>query len=70
MGGRQIEDSAKARLRIDFHETTPDRAVTLEAACGLGLCACAPTVMIDGEVHGRMNAERLGALLSSLALRG
>ena len=69
MGSRQIEDSARAQLQIDFHDTTADRAVTLEAVYCLGNCACAPTIMIDGELHGRMNSERLGHLLHELAVR-
>jgi formate dehydrogenase subunit gamma len=69
MGSRALEDSARARLAIDFAETTPDRAVSLEGVYCFGNCACAPTVMIDGELHGRMNPEALGALLGGLAGR-
>lgn len=63
-GGRAVEEHASRRLGIDFGATTPDGAVTLEAAHCLGLCAMSPAVMIDDEVHGRVTAERLDELLA------
>ena len=35
---------------IDWHETTPDGAVTLEPVFCLGLCACGPAAMVDGKL--------------------
>jgi formate dehydrogenase subunit gamma len=32
----------------------------------LGNCACAPALMLDGELHGRVSAERVDELLASL----
>jgi formate dehydrogenase subunit gamma len=63
MDGRALEAHVKQRLGIGFGETTPDGAVTLEAVDCLGLCACSPAAMIDGEVHGRVTPERLDELL-------
>ena len=40
-----------------------DGAFTLEPVYCLGNCACAPSVLIDGELHGRVDAERFDALL-------
>jgi len=56
---------AKQRLGIDFHQTTADGLVTLEPVYCLGNCACAPAVMLDGELHGRVTPERLDELLAS-----
>jgi formate dehydrogenase subunit gamma len=66
-GGRAIEAHAKARLGVDFGETTPDGRVTLEAVYCLGLCACSPAAMLDHEVHGRVTREGLDALIDSAA---
>ena len=63
MGARALEAHAKRRLGIDFHATTSDGEFTLEPVYCLGNCACAPSVMIDGDVHGRVDAERFDALL-------
>jgi formate dehydrogenase subunit gamma len=66
-GGRAIERHATRRLGVDFGETTPDGAVTLEAVYCLGLCACSPAAMLDDEVYGRMTPERLDGLLDVAA---
>ena len=64
-GGRAIERHAQDRLGIGFGETTADGRVSLEAIYCLGLCACSPAAMLDGEVHGRVTPERLDALLDA-----
>lgn len=63
MGGRELADAAKHHLGIDWHETTPDGAVTLEPVYCLGLCACAPSLMLDGNLHGRIDGQDLVMLL-------
>ena len=63
MNGRALEAHVLQRLGIGFGETTSDRGITLEAVYCLGLCACAPAVMIDGEVHGRVTPQRLDDLV-------
>lgn len=57
MGGDAVAERIKALLGIDFHQTTLDGAVTLEPIYCLGLCSCAPAAMLDGAVHGRVDAE-------------
>lgn len=64
-GGKAIERHAESRLGIGFGETTKDGRVTLESVYCLGLCACSPAAMLDGEVHGRLTTERLDALLDA-----
>nr|WP_047465995.1 formate dehydrogenase subunit gamma [Rhizobium rhizogenes] len=57
MGGDQLAERVKQLLGIDFHQTTLDGSVTLEPVYCLGLCACAPAAMLDGELHGRLDDE-------------
>jgi formate dehydrogenase subunit gamma len=64
-GGRAIEAHAKARLGVDFGQTTADGRFTLEAVYCLGLCACSPAAMLDDEVHGRVTRESLDALIDA-----
>jgi formate dehydrogenase iron-sulfur subunit len=66
MDGVALEQHARARLGIDFHQTTEDGAVTLEPIYCLGNCACSPAVMIDGKVHGRVTRERMDELLGAI----
>ncbi|MBX5163731.1 MULTISPECIES: formate dehydrogenase subunit gamma [unclassified Rhizobium] len=57
MGGDALAERVKMLLGIDFHQTTPDGSVTLEPVYCLGLCACAPSAMLDGEVYGRIDDQ-------------
>ncbi|WP_416064843.1 formate dehydrogenase subunit gamma [Rhizobium sp. ZK1] len=57
MGGDALAERIKTLLGIDFHQTTLDGSVTLEPVYCLGLCACAPAAMFDGEVYGRVDDE-------------
>lgn len=52
------------KLAIDLHGTTADGAFTLEPVYCLGNCACAPALMIDDDLHGRMTPGRADALLA------
>ena len=63
MGARSLEAHAKSKLSIDFHGTTDDGRYSLEPIYCLGNCACAPAVMIDQAVYGRVDAKRLDELL-------
>ena len=54
---------AEARLGIGIGETTADARVTLEPVYCLGLCATAPSAMLDGRLVGRLDAARIDALL-------
>jgi formate dehydrogenase subunit gamma len=67
MRGEQLTAHARRRLDIDFHQTTRDGAFSLEPVYCLGNCACAPSVMIDGELYGRVTADRFDALIDSAA---
>ena len=46
--------------------TTADQAVTLQPVYCLGLCACAPAMAIDGQVHGRVQVADLERLLGRI----
>ncbi|MFB2553566.1 formate dehydrogenase subunit gamma [Ensifer soli] len=64
MGGERLAERVKALLGIDFHQTTPDGAVTLEPVYCLGLCSTAPAAMLDGAVHGRLDPDAAADLVA------
>jgi formate dehydrogenase subunit gamma len=66
MGADSVADHAKARLGVDWHETTADGAVTLEPVFCLGLCACGPAALVDGRVVGRVDAARVESLIAEV----
>jgi formate dehydrogenase subunit gamma len=66
MGSAALAAHAKARLGLDFHQTSSNGSVTLEPVYCLGNCACSPALTIDGQVHGRVTPERFDRLVRSL----
>src|ERR1700732_3256045 len=55
---------AEAKLGVAIGNTTADERVTLEPIYCLGLCATAPSAMLDGRVVGRLNEARIDALVA------
>lgn len=68
-GAEALEAHAKRRLGVDFHGTTDDGAVTLEAVYCLGNCACSPAIRVDDEIVGRVDATRFDAVIAELTER-
>ncbi len=54
-------------LGLDWGGTTADGRLTVEPIYCLGLCACAPSALLDGEVHGRLDAAALQSLVAEAA---
>jgi len=65
MGGDALGAHACARLGIDWGGTTRDGRVTLDQVFCLGLCATAPSAMIDGKPVGRLTEARLDKMLEA-----
>ncbi len=63
-GSDALAARAEARLGIAFGATTADGAVTLEPVYCLGLCSVSPSAMLDGKVIGRLDENKLDALLA------
>ena len=63
MGSDKLIAFAMHRVGAQLHTTSADGRFSLEAVYCLGNCACAPSVMVDRKVHGRMSRERLEELL-------
>ncbi|WP_141440414.1 formate dehydrogenase subunit gamma [Vreelandella titanicae] len=69
VGARQLEAHAKARLGVDYHQTTPDREITLESVYCLGNCACGPSIRVDDSIRGRVTPEAFDELMDELQTR-
>lgn len=63
MGANALADHTRANLNVEWHQTTADRRFTLDPVFCLGLCATAPSAMLDGKPVGRLDAARLDALI-------
>jgi formate dehydrogenase subunit gamma len=67
-GGDALAASIEAALGVKFGETSADRQVTLEAVYCLGLCATAPSAMLDGRLIGRLSQRKVEAIADEVRL--
>jgi formate dehydrogenase subunit gamma len=59
MDGEAVARRALDRFGVDWGETTPDGRVTIEATYCLGLCATAPSAMLDGQPMARLTPQSI-----------
>jgi len=69
LGGEALAAHAKATLKVDFHGTTADGAISLEPVYCLGNCALGPSMMIDEHLKGRVTPQRFDALIAQMRVR-
>ncbi len=67
MGGEENAAALLHGLGLDWGQTTPDGRLTIEPVYCLGLCACAPNAMLDGEPRARLDAPGLRDLAGEAA---
>jgi formate dehydrogenase subunit gamma len=65
VGGDALAEHAQSTLGLAFEETSEDGQVSLEAVYCLGLCACAPAIRIDEDLHGRVSALMFDELVKT-----
>ena len=63
-GAQKILDEIKRKLGIEENQTTPDGLYTLVASRCIGACALAPAMIVNKNVHGMMNAQKLPEVLA------
>ena len=62
MGGLAIAAKILQHFGLAWGATSADGAVTIEPVYCLGLCSVAPSALIDGMPHGRIEAEHVIAV--------
>jgi formate dehydrogenase subunit gamma len=65
MGSEALAERLERALGVSFGDTTVDRRVTLEEVYCLGNCALSPSVLVDGELHGRADEGKVLALVGA-----
>ncbi len=65
-GASEIIKALEKELGIKVGGTTPDRFYTLSTARCFGACGLAPVLMLDEEVHGRLNPQKAVQILRDL----
>jgi formate dehydrogenase subunit gamma len=64
LGSRALTAHIEQRLGCRLGGTAADGSVTIEPVYCLGNCACSPAVLLDGQLHGRVDAELVDRLLT------
>ena len=64
LGCRDLWDTLRSHFQLQQDETSNDYSVTLKEVFCLGNCALSPSVMINKDVIGRANSEKILAYLS------
>ena len=64
MGHEQVLDHLRERLEIGLGETTTDGRFTLLPNVCLGACDLAPALMIDDDLHGNLDTQKIDEMLA------
>lgn len=64
MQADRLATHVQQRLGVGFDETTADGQFSLKPVYCLGNCACAPAMMIDDHLYGRVSTARFDELLA------
>jgi NADH-quinone oxidoreductase subunit E len=67
MGYDRMHEHLTARLGINLGETTADGRFTLLPIDCLGACDHAPALMIDDDLHGDLDPEKIDEILNRYA---
>lgn len=63
--GRRVLRAIQEHVRVEVGGTTQAGRFTVETMSCAGNCAVSPTVMIDGDLHGRVTTSGVPPLLES-----
>ena len=66
MGSRALTAHAEQKLGTTLGTTAENEQVSFEPVYCLGLCACAPAVLIDGKLHSRVDTETFDTIVDGL----
>ena len=66
LGAQTIFKAIETKLDIKEGETTKDGFFTLEGTSCLGVCSVAPAMMINDEVYGNLDEEKIGKILEQI----
>ena len=64
MQADRLATHVQQQLAVSFDETTADGQFSLKPVYCLGNCACAPAMMIDDQLYGRVSPARFDELLA------
>jgi formate dehydrogenase subunit gamma len=70
VGAEEVVARAQERFGVKVGATTTDRSLTLEQVFCLGNCALGPSAEVNGRIYGRVDADRLNAIVTAVEETG
>jgi NADH-quinone oxidoreductase subunit E len=65
-GSFNLLEQLQLELNLEPGETSKDGMFSLETVACLGACSIAPVVTVNGEFHGRLDKDKLRAVLDGI----
>jgi len=65
-GGEDIIHEMEGILGVGLNTVTPDGEFSVEAVRCLGCCGLAPVMVINGEVHGKVQTKDLHGIIAKI----
>lgn len=65
-GGEDIMKELEGMLGVGLNTVTKDGAFSIEAVRCLGCCGLAPTIVVNGEVYGKVQVKGLHAIIEGI----
>ena len=62
-GGDDLMKELERELGIGVNGTTPDGLFSIEAVRCLGCCGLAPVIVVNGEVHGKLETKSIAGII-------
>ena len=62
-GGDDLMKTLERELGIGVNGTTPDGLFSVEAVRCLGCCGLAPDIVVNGEVHGKLETKDIPGII-------
>ena len=62
-GGDDLMKELERELGIGVNGTTPDGLFSIEAVRCLGCCGLAPVIVVNGEVHGKLETKNIAGII-------
>ena len=69
-GGDDLLKALEKELGIGLNSTTSDGLFSIEAVRCLGCCGLAPVIVVNGNVHGRLTAKDVPAIIEQYRKQG
>ncbi len=64
-GAQRLIDQIEKEFDVKPGETTPDNRLGLQTARCLGACGLAPAVVVDSDIHAKVEPSSVGGILRS-----